>query len=151
MKNSLRHIIREQLEKLFEADGGALDDALADIEGQLTDTQEYLDNLEKETEQEIKTNDKLLNTDKQAKSSSPTTIDVGGTSIPNPKRKALDAQIPAQDKLNQARKKELDKIRKAQDAFKQAKDDLEKQKLDLAKSEGGKSEQSTLSSLDSPI
>jgi hypothetical protein len=72
MKRSLRHIIREQVEKLFEADmANPAGDAIKDMQKQVADTVEYLTNLEDEAESDVKTGNKLLNVKKQARSTNP--------------------------------------------------------------------------------
>ena len=153
MKKSLRYIIREQIERLLEADAAnPAGDALNDIQAQVADTQKYLDNLEKETTVQIKTDQKLLNIDKQTKSNSPTTITISGKTIPNPKRKGLDQELPAKDKVIQAREEGLKQIEKAKANYQKMADDLAKKEIEIAKSqkEGG-SKSSVLPSTDSPI
>lgn len=153
MKNSLRYIIREQVEKLFEA--GALnpaEDAINDIQAQVANTQEYLDNLEKETKSQIKTDEKLLNIDKQTKSNSPTTLNINGKSVPNPKRKGLDQELPAREKVIQAKEDGLKQIEKAKANYDKMASDLEKKEIELAKSQTqGSSKSSVLPSMGSPI
>ena len=66
MKKSLRYIIREQVERLFEADmASPAGDAINDMQAQVADTVEYLKNLQDETESDVKTGEKLLNVKKQ--------------------------------------------------------------------------------------
>ena len=153
MKNSLRYIIREQIERLLEADAAnPAGDALNDIQAQVADTQKYLDNLEKETTVQIKTDQKLLNIDKQTKSNSPTTITISGKTIPNPKRKGLDQELPAKDKVIQAREEGLKQIEKAKANYQKMADDLAKKEVEIARSQkSGDSKSSVLPSLDSPI
>jgi len=153
MKNNLRYIIREQLEKIIESQENSLaGDAINDIQNQVADTQEYLDNLEKETQSSIKTDEKLLNVDRQRRSNSPTTIKIDGESVANPTRKGLDQELPAKQKVIDARKKALKNIEKAQKNYQKMSDDLKKKELDLKKSEKeGGSSNTILPSLNSPI
>jgi hypothetical protein len=153
MKNNLRYIIREQIEKLFEADVlNPAGEAINDIQTQVASTQEYLDNLEKETKAQIKTDQKLLNLDKQTKSNSPTTLNVNGKSIPNPKRKGLDQELPAREKVIQAKEEGLKQIEKAKSNYEKMASDLEKKEVELAKSQTEKdSGSSVLPSLGSSI
>jgi len=153
MKKSLRQIIREQVEKLFEVDiTNPAGDAINDIQAQVADTQKYLDNLEKETKEQIKTDEKLLNIDKQTKSNSPSTINISGKSIPNPKRKGLDQELPAKEKVIQAREEGLKQIEKAKANYEKMAANLEKKEIEIAKSQkAGESKSSVLPSMGSPI
>jgi hypothetical protein len=153
MKNSLRYIIREQIERLFEADVlNPAGEAINDIQTQVASTQEYLDNLEKETKTQIKTDQKLLNLDKQTKSSSPTTLNVNGKSVPNPKRKGLDQEVPAREKVIQAKEEGLKQIEKAKSNYEKMAKELEKKELEMMKTQkGGESKSSVLPSLGSAI
>lgn len=153
MKNSLRHIIREQIERLLEVDvTNPAGDAINDIQTQVADTQEYLNSLEKETTAQVKTDEKLLNLDRQAKSNSPTTISVAGETLPNPKRKGLDQELPAREKVIKARKDGLEKIKKAKANYQKMADDLEKKEIEIAQSqEKGETKSSVLPTMGSPI
>jgi len=153
MKRSLRHIIREQVEKLFEVDAmNPAGEAIDSIQAQVADTQEYLGNLEKETTAQIKTDEKLLNLDKQTKSNSPTTIDVSGQTLSNPKRKALDQELPAKEKVIKAKKDGLKKIEIAKKNYEKMADNLKKKEIEIAKSaKKGEAKSSVLPSMDSPI
>lgn len=153
MKNNLRYIIREQLEKLFEAEAqNPAGEAIDGLQKQVADTQEYLDNLEKETRSSIQTDEKLLNVDRQRRSSSPTTLKIDGESVANPTRKGLDQELPAKQKVIDVRKKALKNIEKAQKNYQKMADDLEKKELEIMSSqkEGG-SKPSVLPSLSSAI
>lgn len=153
MKNSLRHIIREQLEKLFEADAAnPAGDAINDLQTQVADTLDYLTNLEDETEADVKTGTKLLNVKKQARSNSPTSIKVDGKSYVNPERAAKNAEVPAEDKILAAKEKSLDKIKNTKKNYEKMSKELEKKELEMiaAQKQSGKTS-STLPSLESPI
>lgn len=153
MKNSLRHIIREQLEKLFEADAmNPAGDAINDLQVQVADTLDYLTNLEDETEADVKTGTKLLNVKKQARSNSPTSIKVDGKSYVNPERAAKNAEVPAEDKILAAKEKSLDKIKNTKKNYEKMAKELEKKELEMiaAQKQSGKTS-STLPSLESPI
>jgi hypothetical protein len=153
MKNSLRNIIREQIERLFEADSlNPAEDAINDIQAQVADTQKYLEDLEKETKNQIKTDQKLLNLDRQSRSSSPTTITVAGEVLANPKRKGLDQELPAKDKVIKARQDGLKKIETAKKNYQKMADNLEKKEIEIAKSQKeAETKNSILPSLQSPI
>jgi uncharacterized protein YhaN len=153
MKNSLRYIIREQIEKLLEADAmNPAGEAINDIQAQVADTQKYLDNLEKETQAKIKMDNKLLNIEKQTKSNSPTTLNVSGKTVANPERKALDQKLPAKEKVIQAQEDGLKKIEIAKSNYEKMATDLAQKEIEIAKSqkEGG-SKSSVLPSLGSSI
>ena len=153
MKKSLRYIIREQVERLFEADAmNPAGDAINDLQAQVADTLDYLKNLEDETESDVKTGTKLLNVKKQARSNSPTSIKVDGKSYVNPERAAKNAEVPAEDKILGAKEKSLEKIKKTTKNYEQMAKELDKKELEMMKSqkESGKTS-STLPSLESPI
>ena len=153
MKNGLRYIIREQLEKLLEANAmNPAGDAIKDMQAQVADTLDYLTNLQDETESDVKTGNKLLNVKKQARSNSPTSIKVDGKSYINPERAAKNAEVPAEDKILGAKEKSLDKIKKTRKDYEQMAKELEKKELEMIASqkESGKTP-STLPSLESPI
>ena len=127
MKKSLRYIIREQVERLFEADmANPAGDAIDDMQTQVADTLEYLTNLEDETESDVKTGNKLLNVKKQARSNSPTSIKVDGKAYINPERAAKNAEVPAEDKILGAKEKSLEKIKKTRKDYEQMAKELEK-------------------------
>lgn len=153
MKNSLRYIIREQIEKLLEADAAnPAGEAINDIQAQVADTQKYLDSLEKETKAQIKADQKALALDRQARGSTPTTVSVAGEVLSNPRRKALDQELPAKDKVIKAKQDGLKKIEKASSNYQKMADDLEKKEIEIAKSQKpGDSKASILPSLESPI
>jgi uncharacterized protein YhaN len=153
MKNSLRYIIREQIEKLLEADAmNPAGEAINDIQAQVSDTLEYLKNLEDETKNKIKMDNKLLNIEKQTKSNSPTTLHVSGKTVANPERKALDQKLPAKEKVIQAQEDGLKQVEKAKANYEKMADDLSKKEIEIAKSQkSGDSKSSVLPSLDSPI
>ena len=153
MKNGLRYIIREQLEKLLEANAmNPAGDAINDLQVQVADTLDYLTNLEDETESDVKTGTKLLNVKKQARSSSPTSIKVDGKSYINPDRAAKNAEVPAEDKILGAKEKSLDKIKNTKKNYEKMAKELEKKELEMnaSQKESGKTP-STLPSLESPI
>ena len=128
MKNSLRYIIREQIEKLLEGESflaktkeeymKMLNDNystdIENIDSQSLDKKnkdiEFLDNSEKEMQAIIKYEKERLRADKQVRGNTPTTITVAGNDLPNPKRKALDQELPASDKVLKAREKNLKNI-----------------------------------------
>ena len=153
MKNSLRYIIREQIEKLLEADAmNPAGEAINDIQAQVSDTLEYLKNLEDETKNKIKMDNKLLNIEKQTKSNSPTTLHVSGKTVANRERKALDQKLPAKEKVIQAQEDGLKQVEKAKANYEKMADDLSKKEIEIAKSQkSGDSKSSVLPSLDSPI
>ena len=153
MKKSLRYIIREQVERLFEVDmANPAGDAIKDMQAQVADTLDYLTNLEDETESDVKTGNKLLNVKKQARSSSPTSIKVDGKSYVNPERAAKNAEVPAEDKILGAKEKSLDKIKKTRKDYEQMAKELEKKELEMMKTQkGGESKSSVLPSLGSAI
>jgi hypothetical protein len=153
MKKSLRYIIREQVERLFEADmTNPAGDAINDMQTQVADTLEYLENLRDETESDVKTGAKLLNVKKQARSSSPTSIKVDGKSYVNPERAAKNAEVPAEDKILGAKEKSLDKIKDTTKNYEKMAKELEKKELEMMKAQkGGESKSSVLPSLGSAI
>jgi septal ring factor EnvC (AmiA/AmiB activator) len=153
MKNSLRNIIREQIEKLLEADTmSPTGDAINDLQTQVADTLDYLKNLEDETESDVKTGTKLLNVKKQARSNSPTSIKVDGKSYINPERAAKNAEVPAEDKILGAKEKSLDKIKNTTKNYEKMAKELEKKELEMLKTQKGQGEKtSVLPSLGSAI
>jgi hypothetical protein len=153
MKKNLRYIIREQVEKLFEADiANPAGDAINDMQAQVADTLDYLTNLKDETESDVKTGVKLLNVKKQARSSSPTSIKVDGKSYINPDRAAKNAEVPAEGKILDAKEKSLDKIKDTTKNYEKMAKELEKKEIEMARSQkSGDSKSSVLPSLDSPI
>ena len=153
MKNGLRYIIREQLEKLLEANAmNPAGDAINDLQVQVADTLDYLTNLEDETEADVKTSTKLLNLKNQARNSSPTSIKVDGKSYVNPERVGKNAEVPAENKILAAREKSLDKIKNTKKNYEKMAKELEKKELEMnaSQKESGKTP-STLPSLESPI
>lgn len=145
MNKNLRHIIREQLEIVFEAsmDGGILDDAMSNIQDQINANIENLEDLEKSTEQDIKNAEHELKGQKQLKGQLPTQ---------NSERQGLEREIPAREKELENKKKGVEDIKKAQQDFKNAQKELEKQQLQIksTEKEGGE-ESNVLPSLQSPI
>ena len=111
MKNSLRYIIREQIEKLLEAEKEmSPEEKIKNIQDKANKDIEFLDNSEKEMQAIIKYEKERLRADKQVRGNTPTTITVAGNDLPNPKRKALDQELPASDKVLKAREKNLKNI-----------------------------------------
>ena len=111
MKNNLRYIIREQIEKLLEAEKEmSPEEKIKNIQDKANKDIEFLDNSEKEMQAIIKYEKERLRADKQVRGNTPTTITVAGNDLPNPKRKALDQELPASDKVLKAREKNLKNI-----------------------------------------
>jgi hypothetical protein len=153
MKNSLRYIIREQIEKLLEAEKEmSPEEKIKNIQDQAKASMELLDNMEKETKAQIKADEKALNLNTQAKSATPPTVSVSGEILINPKRKGLDGQLPADKNIISARKTALEKIRKEK-KNKQAETDAEikAQKISAKLKKPGDSKSSVLPSMDSLI
>ena len=143
MKKSLRYIIREQVERQFEADmANPAGDAINDMQTQFADTLEYLTNLEDETQSDVTTGNKLLAVKKQARSNSPTSIKVDGKAYINPERAAKNAEVPAEDKILGAKEKSLEKIKKTRKDYEQMAKELEKKE---AEKEKPKKEEKTIS------
>ncbi len=141
----LRLIIREQLSQLFEAmDGGVLDDAMGELQTQISSNIENLENIKKSTDQDIKNKENEVKGQKQLKGQLPSQ---------NPDRQGLEREIPAKEKEIDKQKKDAEKILKAKTDFEKAKQELQKQQLKLAQTDKGeeKSAESTLKPLSSPI
>ena len=144
MKN-LRLIIREQLSVLFEnapIDGGVLDDAMTDIQTQITNNIENLDGIEKATDQDIKNKEFTLKANKQLKGQLPAT---------NADKQGLERSIPTKQKEIDLQKKQALDIVKAKQAFAKTQDELKKQELLAKQTTGEKTTQPVLKSLESPI
>jgi hypothetical protein len=141
MKNILRHIIREQIEKIFEAE------ELSPIEQMIKNQQINIEKSIKTLEQDIENSEKLLNTDKQAKGNSPSTITIGGKTIPNRKRKELEIGTNIEDKAIKAKEDYLKDLEKSQEEIDKLADEAAK---DRAEAEA-KEKTSVLPSTDSPI
>lgn len=150
MERKLRKIIREQLEKLFEAiDGGVLDDAMADLQGQITANIKNLEDIKTTTDQDIENKENDIKAKKQLKGQLPTQ---------NADRQGLEREIPAKQKEVDKQKKDAEKILKAKTDFEKAQSELEKQKMQIAKADkekeikgGEKTSAPVLGSLESPI
>lgn len=144
MKNSLRKIIRGHIQGLFEAiDGGILDDAMANLQKQISSNIENLDAIKKTMDQDIKNKENELKGNKQLKSQLP---------AQNADRQGLEREIPAKQKEIDKQKKQIKDIDKAKKDFEKAQAELEKQQIQIAqkaKEEGGTQE--ILPSLQSPI
>jgi hypothetical protein len=143
MKNSLRYIIREQIQKIFEAE------ELSPEEQMLQDTKKQIEQSIDTLKQDIESSEKLLSTDRQAKGGAPSTISIGGKTIPNRKRKELEVGTDIEDKAIKAKQDYLKNLEKSRDEADKlsAKLTQDKAKQDAE----SKSEKSTLPSLSSPI
>lgn len=150
MKKDLRHIIREQLSDIFEAmgggamDGGVLDDAMGDIQAQITTNIANLTNIKKASDQRIKDQQSDIKAKKQLKGQLP---------AQNSERQGLEREIPTKEKEIEKQKKQAEDLEKAKTDFEKAQAELQKQQLALAqaKPEGEKTTEPTLKSLPSAI
>jgi len=143
MKNSLRYIIREQIQKVFEAE------ELSPEEQMVQDTKKQIEQSIETLQQDIENSEKLLSTDKQAKGGAPSTVNIGGKTLPNRKRKELEVGTDIEGKIIKAKQDHLKNLEKSKDEA----DKLAKKLIqDKAKQDAeAKSEKSTLPSLESPI
>jgi hypothetical protein len=153
MKNSLRYIIREQIEKLLEAEKEmSPEEKIKNIQDQAKASMELLDNIAKETKAQIKADEKALSLNTQAKSATPPTVSVSGETLINPKRKGLDGQLPADKNIIKARKDALKKIEDEKKKSQAETDALIKAQMINAKLQNpGDSKSSVLPSMDSLI
>lgn len=145
MKNSLRNIIRKEVNLIFEAamDGGVLDDAMSNIEAQIDTNIKNLEDIKKTTDQDIKNKENVVKGKKQLRSQLP---------AQNPDRQGLEKEVPAKEKEISAEKKQAEDIEKAKTDFQKTKEELAKKQAELAnaKPEGEKGT-SVLKTLESPI
>lgn len=143
MKNNLRLVIREQLEKLFEEEISPEQQMVQDTKAEIEQSIETL-------KQDIENSEKLLNTDKQAKGNSPSTITIGGKTLPNRKRKELEIGTSIEDKIIKAKQDHLKGLEKSREEAEKLADKIVKDKAKQdAEAKSGKD--STLPSLESPI
>lgn len=144
MRNKLRKIIRKNVQELFEAiDGGILDDAMTNLQNQISSNIENLESIKKTMDQDIKNKENELKGHKQLKSQLP---------AQNADRQGLERQIPAKQKEIDNQKKQTQDIDKAKKGFEKAQAELEKQQIQIAqKAKGDGGTQEILPSLQSPI
>ena len=144
MKKSLRILIREQLSKIVESlDGGVLDDAMSNIETQMSDNIKNLDVIKKATELDVDNKMADIKAKKQLKSQ----LDTKSAD-----RQGLERFIPTREKEINVQNKQIADIEKAKVDFEKAQKELEKQKLKIAQDSKMKDKPSpVLNSLQSPI
>ena len=109
MKNSLRHIIREQLEKLFEAE------EMTPAEQAVQDTKNQIETSIETLEQDIENSKKKLGTDRQAKGNAPSTIKLYGKTVPNRARKELEIGTNIEDKVIKTKEQHLKDLEKSRE------------------------------------
>jgi len=144
MKNNLRSIIRKEINLIFEAmDGGVLDDAMTNIEDQITANIKNLDDIKKATDQDVENKENIVKGQKQLKSQLP---------AQNPDRQGLEKEIPAKEKEIVTQKKQGKDIEKAKTDFQKTQDELAKKQAELAQAKpDGEKGTPVLKSLESPI
>jgi hypothetical protein len=156
MKNSLRYIIREQIEKLLEAEEEmSPEEKIKNIQDKAKKDIESLNNSRKEMAAMVKYEKDKLNADKQVRGKTPTTVSVAGKDFPNPKRRALDQELPASEKVTKEKEKNLKDLDTREKEIQQKADaEIKDQMIDakLQKSQkSGDSKSSVLPSMDSLI
>lgn len=156
MKNSLRYIIREQIERLLEAEKEmSPEEEIKNIQDKAEKDLDSLNNSRKEMAALVKYEKDKLNADKQVRGKTPTTVSVAGKDFPNPERRALDQKLPTSEKITKEKERVLKDLDTREKEIQQKADAEIKDQMIAAKlqepEKSGESKSSVLPSLGSAI